>query len=38
MNIATRAQIIDKTVCISHSANTLEEGMNPAIFPPVTGK
>ena len=36
MDMVTKVQILDKTVCISHSANTLEKGMNPTI-PPLTG-
>ena len=34
MNTATRVQILDKTVCISHRANTLGRGINPIILPP----
>ena len=36
MDTVTRVQILDKGVCISHSANTL--GMNPIILPPAMGK
>ena len=32
MGMATQVQIQDKAVCISHSANTLEEGMYPVIL------
>ena len=28
-----RVQIMDEVVCISHCANTLGKGMDPAIFP-----
>ena len=38
MDTATRVQIMDETDCISHSTNTLEEGMNPIILPPAMGK
>ena len=38
MNTATRVQILDETDCISHSTNTLGEGMNPIILPPAMGK
>ena len=34
MDTATRVQILDETDCISHSTNTLGEGMNPIILPP----
>ena len=30
-------QILDKTVCISHSASTPGKGMNPTILHPVMG-
>ena len=33
MDTKTRIQILDKTVCISHNSNTLDEGMNPTILP-----
>ena len=33
MDMATQVQILDKAVYISHSANTLGEGMNPTICP-----
>ena len=32
IDMVTRVQILDKTVCILHSANTLEKGMNPIIL------
>ena len=32
VNTRNRVQILDQAVCISHSANTLEKGMNPDIF------
>ncbi len=31
-------QIQDEADCISHSTNTLGEGMNPIILPPAMGK
>ena len=37
MDLATRVQILDEAVCISHSANILEKGMNPTILPPSMG-
>ena len=37
-NSATRVQILDETVCISLSTNTLRKGMNPIILPPAMGK
>ena len=36
--ISIRVQILDETDCISHSTNTLGEGMNPIILPPAMGK
>ena len=38
MDIVTRVQFLDKTVCISHSTNTLGKGMNPTILPSAMGK
>ena len=38
LDTATRVQILDETDCISHSTNTLGEGMNPIILPPAMGK
>ena len=38
MDTATRVQILDDTVCVSHSTNSLGKGMNPIILPPATGK
>ena len=38
MDFSTRVQILDKAVCISHSANTLGKGINPYIFSPAMGK
>ena len=35
---ATRVQILDEIDCISHSTNTLGNGMNPIILPPAMGK
>ena len=31
MNLASYVQISDEAVCISHSTNMLEKGMNPAM-------
>ena len=38
MDTTTRVQILDETDCISHSTNTLGEGMNPIILPTAMGK
>ena len=38
MDMAIQVQILDKAVCISHSANILEKGMHPTILPPITDK
>ena len=38
MDTATRVQILDETDCISHSTNTLGEGMHPVILQPSMGK
>ena len=38
MKLATRVLILDETVCILHSANTLGKGMNPIILSPAMGK
>ena len=38
MDTATRVQILDETVCISHSTKNLGKGMNPIILPPAMGK
>ena len=38
MYTVTRVQILDLADCISHSTNSLEEGMNPTILPPAIGK
>ena len=35
---SSSVQILDETDCISHSTNTLGEGMNPIILPPAMGK
>ena len=32
MELATRVQILDDTVCISLYANVLEKGMNPSVL------
>ena len=36
--MATLLQILDKTVCSFHNANTLEKGMYPTILPQVMDK
>ena len=38
MNMVAQVQILNKDVCISHSANTIGKGMNPIILPRVIGK
>ena len=38
MDMATRIQILDKAIYISHRANTLGQGMNATILPPAMGK
>ena len=38
MDIATRVQILDEAVCISHSTHNLGKGMNPIIVFPAMGK
>ena len=38
MDTATRVQILDYTVCISHSADISGKGMNPTILLPSMGK
>ena len=38
MDTVIRVQIQDKTVCISHSGNTLGKGMDPAISLPVSNR
>ena len=38
MGMATRVQILDKAIGISHSINTLEKGMNPTILSSSMGK
>ena len=38
MDMAAQVQILDETVCISHSANTLEKGMTPSISPSAMGR
>ena len=38
MDAANRVQIRDEIVCISQSANTLGEGMNPIILSSAIGK
>ena len=38
MDTATRVQILDETDYISHSTNTIGEGMNTIILLPAMGK
>ena len=38
MDMASGIQIFGVGVCISHSANTIEKSMNPAILPLAVGK
>ena len=38
MDTATRVQILDDAVCISHYANIIGKGMNPTNFPQTMGK
>ena len=38
MNMATRVQILDQAVCISHSTDSLEKGMHPTILYPAINK
>ena len=38
MDMATRIQILDETVCISNEAVTFRKGMNPKFFPQAMGK
>ena len=38
MDTATRVQILDETVYISHCTNTFEKGIIPIILPPAMGK
>ena len=38
MDIATRVQIMDKTISISNGSDTLWKGMNPIIVNPAQGK
>ena len=33
MDMVTQVQILDEVVCIPHSADTLNKGMNPTILP-----
>ena len=37
MDMETQVQILDETVFISHSTNTLEKVINPTILPPAIG-
>ena len=36
--VRNRVQILDMNVCVSHSANTLEKGMNATISTPAVSK
>ena len=38
MDIVNQVQILDKAICISHSANTHGEGVHRVILPPAMGK
>ena len=38
MDTATRIQLLDKAICISHSANTPGKGINPTILPSAMDK
>ena len=38
MDIVNWVQILYKAICISHSANYLEKGMNPTILSSAMGK
>ncbi len=38
MDTATRVQILNEAICISHSVNTLGKGMNPIILASTIGK
>ena len=38
MDIVDQVQTLNKAVCISHSANILEKGMNPTILPSAMDK
>ena len=38
MDSATRVQILDMSIYIIPTANTLEKGMHPTIFPQTLGK
>ena len=38
MNMVTKVQILNKAICISHSANTLGKGMNATILLLVIGE
>ncbi len=38
MDKETRVQYLEEAVCISHCANTLGKGMNPAILAPAINK
>ena len=38
MDMGTQVQILDETVCISHSTDILEKGTNSTIFPPAMSK
>ena len=38
MHTASRAQILDNALCISHNANTVGKNLNPSIFALIMGK
>ena len=38
MDMAYQVQNLDEAVCISHRANTLENGINPTILPTALSK
>ena len=38
MDMASRVKILDKDVCISHSADTFGKGTNPTTLSPAMGK
>ena len=38
MDTMTQVQILEETVCISHSTNTLGKSMNQTILPPAMDK
>ena len=38
MHMVTQVQILNKAICISHSANTIGKGMNSFILPSAMDK